>query len=70
MKIKLNDSFKLNIRMDLFEISVREVSNHQQILYEDVAKCYEENEKKIVKNSVFKFTKDIEEMIWKIIFQV
>lgn len=46
--------------MDLFEISVREVSNHQQILYEDVVKCYEENEKKIVKNSVFKFTKDIE----------
>ncbi len=60
MKIKLNDSFKLNVRMDLFEISVREVSNHQQILYEDVVKCYEENEKKIVKNSVFKFTKDIE----------
>lgn len=56
--------------MDLFEISVREVSNHQQILYEDVVKCYEENEKKIVKNSFFKFTKDIEEMIWKIIFQV
>lgn len=70
MKIKLNDSFKLNVRMDLFEISVREVSNHQQILYEDVVKCYEENEKKIVKNSFFKFTKDIEEMIWKIIFQV
>ena len=46
------------------------MSQNLSITYEDALKCYEENQRALIKNSIFYFTKNVDEMIWKVIFQI
>jgi hypothetical protein len=43
MRVKLIDDFNVNLRIDLFELAVREVSVDQELTYREALQSYEEN---------------------------
>jgi hypothetical protein len=72
MAVKLTESYRLNLRTDLFELAVRELSGEQETSWADALKVYSENEgsKNPIKNTSISLGAASREMLWRVVFRV